>query len=78
MDCILKRDIIYTKANPKFHHWQTYDKRFGLTFERCDDAKAFDIGIQQAVADLVEGEFMLLVMCQFGEIFVLMYNEYID
>jgi uncharacterized membrane protein YbaN (DUF454 family) len=43
------------KANPKFHHWQTDDKRFGLTFERYDDAKAFDKGIRSAVADLVDG-----------------------
>ncbi|XP_069118315.1 sprouty-related, EVH1 domain-containing protein 2-like [Argopecten irradians] len=55
LDCILKRDIRYTKANPKFHHWQTDDKRFGLTFERSDDAKAFDRGIRRARADLVEG-----------------------
>lgn len=55
LDCILKRDIRYTKANPKFHHWQTDDKRFGLTFERSDDAKAFDRGIRRAVSDLVDG-----------------------
>lgn len=55
LDCLLKRDIRYVKANPKFHHWQTDEKRFGLTFERYDDAKAFDRGIRSAVADLVDG-----------------------
>nr|XP_022331128.1 sprouty-related, EVH1 domain-containing protein 2-like isoform X2 [Crassostrea virginica] len=54
LDCLLKRDIRYVKANPKFHHWQTDEKRFGLTFERYDDAKAFDKGIKSAVADLVD------------------------
>lgn len=55
LDCVLKKDIQYTKANPKFHHWNTDEKRFGLTFERSDDAKAFDHGIQNAVAELSEG-----------------------
>lgn len=55
LNCVLKKDIQYTKANPKFHHWNTDEKRFGLTFERSDDAKAFDHGIRHAVADLSEG-----------------------
>ncbi|KAL5009413.1 hypothetical protein ScPMuIL_014994 [Solemya velum] len=55
LDCVLKKDTRYTKANPKFHHWQTDDKRFGLTFERSDDAKAFDRAIKRAIADLTEG-----------------------
>ena len=53
------------KANPKFHHWQTDEKRFGLTFERYDDAKAFDKGIKSAVADLVDGMNALLLMSQY-------------
>ena len=56
LDCVLKKDIQYTKANPKFHHWNTDEKRFGLTFERCDDAKAFDHGVRHAVAELSEGK----------------------
>ncbi|XP_041354368.1 sprouty-related, EVH1 domain-containing protein 2-like [Gigantopelta aegis] len=55
LDCSLKKDIEYTKANPKFHHWKTDEKRFGLTFERSDDAKAFDKGVSKAVADLKQG-----------------------
>ncbi|XP_064600580.1 sprouty-related, EVH1 domain-containing protein 2-like [Liolophura sinensis] len=55
LDCVLKKDIQYTQANPTFHHWRTDDKRYGLTFERSSDAKAFDRGIKRAVADLVEG-----------------------
>ncbi|KAK3597820.1 hypothetical protein CHS0354_029380 [Potamilus streckersoni] len=55
LNCDLTKDIRYTKANPKFHHWHIDDKRFGLTFERYDDAKAFDRGIKSAVADLTDG-----------------------
>lgn len=55
LDCRLKKDIQYTKANPKWHHWKTDEKRYGLTFERSEDAKAFDQGIRCAVADLTEG-----------------------
>lgn len=55
LECVLKKDIQYTKANPKFHHWNTDEKRYGLTFERSDDAKAFDHGVRHAVADLTEG-----------------------
>lgn len=54
LDCVLKRDMKYFKANPKFHHWITDDKRFGLTFQRSDDAKAFHKGIKIAVADLID------------------------
>ncbi|KAK3092532.1 hypothetical protein FSP39_004061 [Pinctada imbricata] len=56
LDCLLKRDLKYVKANPKFHHWTTDDKKFGLTFERCVDASKFDKGIRSAVADLVDGK----------------------
>ncbi|GFN99045.1 sprouty-related, evh1 domain-containing protein 2 [Plakobranchus ocellatus] len=55
LDCKLKKDIQYTKPNPKWHHWKTDEKRYGLTFERTEDAKAFDHGIRIAVADLTEG-----------------------
>ena len=55
LDCVLKRDMKYFRPNPKFHHWITDDKRFGLTFQRSDDAKAFNKGIKIAVADLTDG-----------------------
>ncbi|WAR19128.1 SPRE2-like protein [Mya arenaria] len=55
LKCDIKKDIRYTIPNPKFHHWHIEDKRFGLTFERYDDAKAFDRGIRKAVADLTNG-----------------------
>ena len=55
LDCRLKKDIQYTKANPKWHHWKTDEKRYGLTFERSEDARAFDNGIRIAVKDLTEG-----------------------
>lgn len=58
LKCDIKKDICYTKPNPKFHHWHIEDKRFGLTFERYNDAKAFDKGIRKAVADLTDGEYL--------------------
>jgi hypothetical protein len=60
LKCDIKKDICYTKPNPKFHHWHIEDKRFGLTFERYNDAKAFDKGIRKAVADLTDGEYFKL------------------
>ena len=57
------KDIQYTKANPKFHHWNTDQKRFGLTFERFDDAKAFDRCIQCVIADLSQACMHLSLLC---------------
>ena len=56
MNCALKKDVQYTKANPTFHHWKTEEKRFGLTFQTHADARAFDKGVKRAVEDLLEGE----------------------
>ena len=55
LNCVLKKDVQYTKANPTFHHWKTEERRFGLTFERSADARAFDKGIKLAVEDLLDG-----------------------
>ena len=64
LQCDIKKDIRYTKPNPKFHHWLIDDKRFGLTFERYDDARAFDRGVRKAVADLTEGKHkVILIKC---------------
>lgn len=67
LDCRLKKDIQYTKANPKWHHWKTDEKRFGLTFERSEDAKAFDQAIRIAIADLTGGNLILDVMYSVNE-----------
>lgn len=66
LSCVIKKDIQYTVVNPKFHHWRTDDKRFGLTFERADDARAFDQGIKHVLADLTEGSQSLkrITYCQ--------------
>ena len=61
LKCDVKKDIRYSRPNPKFHHWHIGDKRFGLTFERYDDARAFDRGVRSAVADLTDGEYSNLV-----------------
>ena len=55
LNCVLKKDVQYTKANPTFHHWKTEEKRFGLTFQSSADARAFDKGVKRAVEDLLEG-----------------------
>ncbi|KAK6182445.1 hypothetical protein SNE40_010138 [Patella caerulea] len=52
LNCSLKSDIEYFRANPKFLHWKTDDKKFGLTFESSYDAKAFDKYMSKAVSDL--------------------------
>ena len=57
LKCDVRKDIRYSRPNPKFHHWHIGDKRFGLTFERYDDARAFDRGVRSAVADLTDGEY---------------------
>ena len=56
LNCVLKKDVQYTKANPTFHHWKTEEKRFGLTFQSSADARAFDKGVKRAVEDLLEGK----------------------
>ena len=61
LKCDVKKDIRYSRPNPKFHHWHIGDKRFGLTFERYDDARAFDRGVRSAVADLTDGEYSNLM-----------------
>ncbi|XP_039593766.1 sprouty-related, EVH1 domain-containing protein 2-like isoform X2 [Polypterus senegalus] len=55
LECFLKKDLIYTKATPTFHHWIIDSKRFGLTFQSPADARAFDRGVRKAIEDLTEG-----------------------
>nr|XP_033793413.1 sprouty-related, EVH1 domain-containing protein 2 isoform X2 [Geotrypetes seraphini] len=55
LECFLKKDLVYTKATPTFHHWKVDDRKFGLTFQSPADARAFDRGVRKAVEDLTEG-----------------------
>ena len=55
LNCVLKKDVQYMKANPTFHHWKTENKKFGLTFQTSADARAFDKGVKRAVENLLEG-----------------------
>ncbi|XP_053237802.1 sprouty-related, EVH1 domain-containing protein 1 [Podarcis raffonei] len=55
LECTLKKDLIYNKVTPTFHHWKIDDKKFGLTFQSPADARAFDRGIRRAVEDLSQG-----------------------
>lgn len=53
--CFLKKDLVYTKATPTFHHWRVDNKKCGLTFQSPADARAFDRGVRKAIEDLTEG-----------------------
>ncbi|XP_013919576.1 PREDICTED: sprouty-related, EVH1 domain-containing protein 2 [Thamnophis sirtalis] len=55
LECYVKKDLIYTKANPTFHHWKVDNRKFGLTFLSPADARAFDRGVRKAIEDLTEG-----------------------
>ncbi|XP_035256390.1 sprouty-related, EVH1 domain-containing protein 2 isoform X2 [Anguilla anguilla] len=55
LECFLKKDLIYTKATPTFHHWRVDNKKCGLTFQSPADARAFDRGVRKAIEDLTEG-----------------------
>lgn len=65
LECILKKDLVYNKVTPIFHHWRISDKKFGLTFQSPADARAFDRGIRRAIEDIHQGTFLprLLRMC---------------
>lgn len=55
MECYVRKDLVYTKANPTFHHWKVDNRKFGLTFQSPADARAFDRGVRKAIEDLIEG-----------------------
>lgn len=55
LECMLKKDLIYNKVTPTFHHWKIEDKKFGLTFQSPADARAFDRGIRRAIEDISQG-----------------------
>lgn len=56
LECPLKRDLVYNKVNPIFHHWKVGDSKFGLTFQSPADAVAFERGVQAALEEIAEGE----------------------
>uniref|UniRef100_A0A8D8PNR7 Sprouty-related, EVH1 domain-containing protein 1 n=1 Tax=Cacopsylla melanoneura TaxID=428564 RepID=A0A8D8PNR7_9HEMI len=51
LSCTITRDFTYNKVMPTFHHWQTSDKKFGLTFQAAADARAFDQGVRNALQE---------------------------
>ncbi|XP_036403312.1 sprouty-related, EVH1 domain-containing protein 2-like [Megalops cyprinoides] len=55
LECFLKKDLIYTKATPTFHHWKVDNRKCGLSFTSPADARAFDRGVRKAIEDLTEG-----------------------
>lgn len=56
LECFLKKDLVYTKATPTFHHWKVDNRKCGLTFQSPADARAFDRGVRKALEDLTEGK----------------------
>lgn len=56
LECFVRKDLIYTKATPTFHHWKVDNKKCGLTFQSPADARAFDRGVRKALEDITEGE----------------------
>ncbi|ESO11615.1 hypothetical protein HELRODRAFT_71732, partial [Helobdella robusta] len=52
LNCILKKDLSYTKGNSLFHHWQTQGQKFGLTFHSSTDATTFEQWICNAKRNL--------------------------
>nr|XP_032818861.1 sprouty-related, EVH1 domain-containing protein 2-like isoform X2 [Petromyzon marinus] len=55
LECVLKKDVVYNKVTPIFHHWKIDEQKFGLTFQSPADARAFDRGVRKAIEDLSEG-----------------------
>ncbi|KAK1791071.1 hypothetical protein P4O66_002113 [Electrophorus voltai] len=55
LECFVRKDLIYTKATPTFHHWKVDNKKCGLTFQSPADARAFDRGVRKALEDITEG-----------------------
>ncbi|XP_043118726.1 sprouty-related, EVH1 domain-containing protein 1 isoform X2 [Puntigrus tetrazona] len=55
LDCVIRRDLVYNKVNPIFHHWRIGSMKFGLTFQSPADARAFDRGIRRAMEDVKQG-----------------------
>ncbi|MBZ3871691.1 Sprouty-related, EVH1 domain-containing protein 2 [Sciurus carolinensis] len=55
LECCVRKELVYTKANPTFHHWKVDNRKFGLSFQSPADARAFDRGVRKAIEDLIEG-----------------------
>ncbi|XP_016328173.1 sprouty-related, EVH1 domain-containing protein 1-like [Sinocyclocheilus anshuiensis] len=55
LDCVIRRDLVYNKVNPIFHHWRIGSMKLGLTFQSPADARAFDRGIRRALEDITQG-----------------------
>ncbi|KAK6470679.1 sprouty-related [Huso huso] len=56
LECPLKRDLIYNKVNPIFHHWRVDERKLGLTFQSPADAATFERGVQSAMEEEEEEE----------------------
>ncbi|XP_005987978.1 sprouty-related, EVH1 domain-containing protein 3 [Latimeria chalumnae] len=55
LECVLKKDLVYNKVNPIFHHWKVDENKFGLTFQSPADAITFERSVQAAIEEVTEG-----------------------
>jgi len=49
------KDLVYTHANPSFHHWRTEGKRFGMTFQSSAEAGQFEKMVKSSMAPVLRG-----------------------
>ncbi|XP_074595224.1 uncharacterized protein LOC141850488 isoform X2 [Brevipalpus obovatus] len=56
LNCCIKRDFIYNKVMPTFHHWKTNNCKFGLTFVTATEARLFDKAIKEAFNNMFNNE----------------------
>jgi len=56
LNCCIKRDFIYNKVMPTFHHWKTNNSKFGLTFVTATEARLFDRAIREAFNNMFNNE----------------------
>lgn len=73
LECFVRKDLIYTKATPTFHHWKVDNKKCGLTFQSPADARAFDRGVRKALEDITEGS-VVGEETQFSCVYVYVYS----
>ncbi|TSK42114.1 Sprouty-related, EVH1 domain-containing protein 2 [Bagarius yarrelli] len=64
LKCFVRKDLIYTKATPTFHHWRVDNRKCGLTFQSPADARAFDRGVRKALEDITDAG--LASLCSSG------------
>ena len=65
LDCTLMMDLEYVMVNPTFHHWQTGNKRYGLTFQTSLDAHMFEQSLRTMAYETVKQHRKRKLVCSF-------------